>query len=222
MKTKTGNRRIAKSDGKIWIKICGITRLCDALRVKEFGFDAIGFVFAKSPREIKAKAAREIIGRTGNSVAKVGVFVNEEISTVKFIDKYCELDYLQFHGDEGPDYIAKFGAKAIKAFSVDENFEIGAIKDYPQKAIFLLDAAFEGLRGGTGKTCDWQKASEAANSYEVILAGGLNAENAVEAVRKVKPSGIDISSGVEIAKGIKNSKKMIELKNAFNSYSNKG
>lgn len=198
------------------IKICGISNLEDAELAVELGADALGFVFAESPRHISAEVARAIIQSLPPFVSKVGVFVNEEERKVKEIAAICQLDALQFHGEESADYCQKFEQKAIKAFRVGQDFDLSILGQYKVDA-YLLDTFAPDAYGGTGKIFDWNIAVEAKKYGRIILSGGLNPENVVEAVRLVQPYAVDVSSGVEAEPGKKDPARM---KTFFESIAN--
>ena len=199
----------------VWVKICGITNIEDALRVVELGADALGFVFyEKSPRKITKEKAKEIIDKIQTvkpRVVKVGLFVDELEERVNEITSYCNFDILQFHGDETPNYCKKFPQKIIKAFKIKDKESLVNIPKY-EVDYYLLDAYSEELPGGTGKTFNWDLAKEAKEfGKPIILSGGLNPENIIEALKKVLPFGVDVSSGVELFPGQKDHKKLEEF-----------
>ncbi len=195
-----------------WIKICGITDIKDALKVVELGADALGFVFyEKSPRKITKEKAKEIIDSLPKGVVKVGLFVDELEEKVNEITSYCNFDILQFHGDETPDYCKKFPQKIIKAFRIKDKESLANIPKY-EVDYYLLDAYSEAAPGGTGRTFNWNLAKEAKEfGKPIILSGGLNPENIIEALEKVSPFGVDVSSGVELSPGKKDQKKLKEF-----------
>ena len=183
------------------VKICGITNEADAAAAVEAGADALGFVFyPKSPRAITKEAARDIIAGLPPFVTTVGVFVNGVADMVKDIKEFCRLDKLQLHGQEGPEYCAGFPGGVIKAIRIKDAGDIDRLKEYNVGA-FLLDAFVEGKPGGTGTTFDWSIAVEAKRYGRIILSGGLTPENVAEAVERVAPYAVDVSSGVELANG---------------------
>jgi len=195
-----------------WIKICGITNIKDAKEVTKLGADALGFIFyEKSPRKITKEKAREIIGSLPKGIVKVGLFVDELEERVNEITSYCNFDILQFHGDETPDYCKKFPQKIIKAFRIRDKESLVDIPKY-EVDYYLLDAYSEELPGGTGRTFNWDLAKEAKKfGRPIILSGGLNPENIIEAIEKVSPFGVDVSSGVELYPGKKDHKKLEEF-----------
>lgn len=187
------------------VKICGITNLKDALAACSCGADAIGFVFAKSPRRVSPAAARSIIKKLPPYLVTVGVFVNEDKGEVRKIAADCGLNCLQFHGDETPGYCNYFKDKykIIKAVRVRDNDSLAGLGRYNIDA-FLLDTYVEGKRGGTGVKFNWNLAVKAKRyGKPVILAGGIRAGNVREAIKKVSPYAIDVSSAIEKAPGKK-------------------
>lgn len=191
------------------VKICGITSGEDALAAVDAGADALGFMFyAPSPRCVTRETAARIIHQLPPFVAKVGVFVNPTVEEVQQAMAECGLDTLQFHGEEPPEFCRQFGLKALKAFRVQGPETLGVLPDYSD-VTWLLDSFVAGTRGGTGNIFNWEIAAQAGKlGGRIILAGGLTAENAAEAVRKVRPYGLDVSSGVESAPGRKDAAKV--------------
>lgn len=190
-------------------KICGITSHDDAFCAVEAGAHALGFVFfEKSPRHVPLKTAADICAALPPFVSRVGVFVDELEYTIEKHLSECGLDTLQFHGDEPPGFCQKFSARSIKAFRIRSADDLRALDEYDTDA-WLLDAHSEAARGGTGTTFDWGLALEAVKKGRpVILSGGLNPENVPDAIRKVRPYGVDVSSGVESAPGKKDHDKV--------------
>lgn len=191
------------------VKICGITRDADALAAVAAGADALGFVFwEQSPRWLSTRAAAEIIRQIPVTVIKVGVFVNAAPEAVRRAISECGLDLLQFHGDESPDYCVQFGMRTMKAFRIRDADSLCALPAYRTDA-WLLDAFVPGQRGGSGATFNWALAVAARElGRPVFLAGGLTPQNVAEAVRQVRPYGVDVSSGVESAPGKKDAEKV--------------
>jgi phosphoribosylanthranilate isomerase len=191
------------------VKICGITNAPDALAAVDAGADMIGLMFyEKSPRHITLKAAREIARQIPPFVAKVGVFVNAPHDRVVRAIGECGLNLLQFHGEETPEYCVQFGLMSLKAFRLRD---AGCLKSLPayQTDAWLLDTYAPGAPGGTGKIFNWDLAVEAKRfGRPIFLAGGLTPENVGEAVRKVQPYAVDVSSGVESAPGKKDRDKV--------------
>ncbi len=189
------------------IKVCGLTDPLEAKAVAEAGADAIGLVFAKSPRKIDPNMAREIIQNLPPMVQTVGVFVDESSEKIRQIVDYCGLDLVQLHGEETPEACKDLAPRAIKAWQIRTMADIQALLPYQEVVkAFLLDAWSPGAHGGTGETFDWSIAIEAKKvlSRPIILAGGLKPENVAQAVKQVRPWGVDVSSGVENAPGKKN------------------
>jgi phosphoribosylanthranilate isomerase len=189
------------------IKICGITDFEDARTAVELGADFIGFVFASSPRQVTPETARAIIGRLPEAVEKVGVFAGENADKVIGIAGFCGLDWLQFHGDETPDYCRRFEQKVIKAVRIKDIDSLVGLDRYEADA-FLLDTFSDDRLGGTGRVFDWRIAVEAKRFGRIFLAGGLDPDNVADAVRLVKPYAVDVSSGVESSPGKKSREKM--------------
>lgn len=190
------------------VKICGITSPADALAAAEAGADALGFMFyPPSPRFISNAAACEIIRELPPFIARVGVFVDPTEEQVRQAIAETGIDALQFHGNETPDFCRRFGLKTLKAFRVRDAESLRETITFTAEA-WLLDSYVAGQLGGTGARFNWDLATEAAQRHCVILAGGLTPENAAEAVRKVRPYGLDVSSGVESAPGRKDTAKV--------------
>ena len=190
------------------IKICGITNVEDALYAVGLGVDALGFVFyPKSPRYIQPQEAAKIIAQLPSFTSTVGLFVNETQVSVDETLAACPLDVLQFHGQESAAFCAQQSRRVIKALAVRQRDDIKHLADYA--CDILLDApAPQGIHGGTGETFDWHLLSELQTSQALILAGGLKPDNVKEAVQIRKWYALDVSSGVELKKGIKSKEKM--------------
>lgn len=192
------------------VKICGITSIADALTAQRAGADAVGFVFAKSPRRVSAPTARAIAKKLGPEILKVGVFVNASSAVVSRTAKYCGLDAVQLHGDETPAVVRALRAKGIvviKAFRVKKAKDLVQTRRFTADAI-LLDTAVPGARGGTGQRFDWAILRKFRSKTPVIVSGGLNGRNVKELLGQYKPFGVDVSSGVERSPGVKNTKEM--------------
>ncbi len=187
----------------IKIKICGITNLDDALFAAECGADALGFIFyKKSPRYVAPEKAAEIVNHLPPFITPVAVVVNEREEKIRNLQFTTGIKVLQFHGDERPEFCERFANRVIKSFQVKDKESLENMAHYHVNA-FLLDSYKEGLRGGTGVAFDWHLAVVAKTFGRVILAGGLNPENVVEAVKLVQPYAVDVSGGVEKEPGIK-------------------
>lgn len=186
------------------VKICGITRLQDLHAACDAGADALGFVFyEKSPRYVSIAAAAALLRELPPFVQSVGLFVNAEPAFIEAVLQAVPLDLLQFHGDERPADCARFGRPYIKAERVNRESDLlKCATDFDAARGLLLDAWVPGVPGGTGERFDWSLIPPAL-SKPVILSGGLTPDNVAEAVRRVRPWAVDVSSGVEVTKGIK-------------------
>ena len=196
------------------IKICGITREEDLAVAVAAGADALGFVFyPPSPRYVAPQRAARLLAGVPAFVTRVGLFVNEPAEAVRAVLAQASLDLLQFHGDEDAAYCAAFGKPWIKAARVKAGFDLleyaSAFADAPGVCGLLLDAHVEGYGGG-GQTFDWSLIPQSL-PLPVILSGGLHPGNVAEAVRRVRPWAVDVSSGVESARGIKDAQKITEF-----------
>ena len=184
----------------------------DALAAAHFGADALGFVFATSPRKVSAESAREIIKTLPPFVKTVGVFVDEDPERVSSIAARCGLDILQFHGSESVGYCNSFNRRVIKAVRMQSRDELKNLSNYVDVVDgLLLDTYVPNKLGGTGITFDWELAVEARKYGRIILAGGLNPENVAAAIRMVKPYAVDASSGLERSPGVKDHEKMAQF-----------
>jgi phosphoribosylanthranilate isomerase len=191
------------------IKICGITRGQDAVTAAELGAHAVGLMFYEdSPRFVSVDQANKVIGVLPPFVTRVGVFVNPVEQQVHLILGALRLDLLQFHGDETPQFCARFGLPYIKAVRVRKGMDLlqYAFRYHDAKGL-LLDAHSESAYGGTGEAFDWSLIPGNL-PLPIILSGGLNAANVARAIRQVRPWAVDVSSGVESAKGIKDAAKI--------------
>jgi phosphoribosylanthranilate isomerase len=186
------------------VKICGITRLQDLHAACDAGADALGFVFyEKSPRHVSIAAAAALLRELPPFVQSVGLFVNAEPAFIESVLQAVPLDLLQFHGEERPADCARFGRPYIKAERVNRESDLlKCVADFDAARGLLLDAFVPGMPGGTGERFDWSLIPPALPK-PVILSGGLTPDNVAEAVRRVRPWAVDVSSGVEVAKGIK-------------------
>lgn len=190
-------------------KICGITRVEDALVAAEHGADAIGLVFyEKSPRAVDLSRAQEILRALPPFVTSVGLFVNAPRAEIERLLREVPLDLLQFHGDETAQECEGFGRPYIKALRVRPELPIREqCAAYPGAAGILLDSYVPGVPGGTGEAFDWSLVPSGLDK-PVILAGGLDAQSVAEAIVRVRPYAVDVSGGVELAKGIKDPQKV--------------
>lgn len=194
------------------VKICGITNEADAVHAVAAGADALGFVlYRHSPRYIEPTIARRIIAGLPPFVLTVGVFVNEEVATVRRLMDECGLSLAQLHGDEPASYCQSLGRPALKALRLKDRGSFLSLAEFQGRANvrgFVIDAFSEQAYGGTGRTADWTLAAEAARAAPVLLAGGLTPLNVAEAIERVRPYGVDVSSGVEAQPGKKDPAKV--------------
>jgi phosphoribosylanthranilate isomerase len=187
----------------IFVKICGITRAQDAELAGRLGAAAIGFVFwPGSPRYVAPDVAKIIAAEVPPDVMKVGVFVDEDLVAVRNVMDVVGLDVAQLHGKETPDYCRTLGRKVFKTVAMGGG-DVVNVAQFDSDVVLLVDAHDPERRGGTGRTVDWDAAREIAERRPTILAGGLNAANIRLALRSVRPYGVDVSSGVESAPGMK-------------------
>jgi len=191
------------------IKICGITREQDLQATVAAGADALGFVFYdKSPRNIAPQRAAELLRALPPFVTSVGLFVDPSEGMVREVLAQVPLDVLQFHGDESPEFCAQFGRPYLKAIRVRPGVDlVECASRYAAAQGLLLDAYVDGVQGGTGESFDWALIPREL-SLPVILSGGLHPANVALAVRAVRPYAVDVSSGVEASKGIKDAAKV--------------
>ena len=191
------------------IKICGIKTVTDAVAAMDAGADLIGFNFyPKSPRYVEVGMCRNIMSvvRQDGRAQSVGVFVNASVAEIVATMETLGLNIAQLHGDETSEMLNQLDGKGFKAFrGIPESVDGFARSGSPA---FLVDASVKGLYGGSGVTADWDGAAELAKKYPLLLAGGLTPENVAEAVRRVKPWGVDVASGVESAPGEKDARKI--------------
>ncbi len=194
---------------RIRIKFCGITRASDAAIAVALGVDALGFVFhPASPRNIEPAEARAIIRSLPAFVSAVGLFVDAPLTKVHEIVGQTGLSLVQFHGEESPAYCEDYGRTYVKAVRVKDRHSVtDAARDYDGASALLLDTWHPQLAGGTGEAFDWSLVP-AERAMPIILAGGLNSANVARAIRDVAPFAVDVSGGIEQAKGLKDSAKM--------------
>jgi len=184
------------------VKICGITNLDDALAAVECGADALGFVFATSPRQVTAEVAREIVDGLPPFICKVGVFVSSDLKKVEDTLASCHLDLAQLHGDEGPGYCAALFPRAIKVFTTKNMPSDKELRRY-RVAAYMLDIDKGTAFKSSKQTELWQLAHRLGDYGPVILAGGLTPSNVSEAIKIARPYAVDVSSGVETKPGKK-------------------
>ena len=191
-------------------KVCGITNPKDGAFAAESGADAIGLVFAESPRKVSVEEAQEIVAALPEGVLKVGVFVNEEPEEVLRIVREVGLDYAQLHGDETPETVTVLregGVKVMKALRVRDEGSLAALEGYGADLV-MLDAWSKKAQGGTGERFDWTLAKSLKGRGNIVVSGGLNPENVREAISFFEPYGVDASSSLEEAPGKKNEERV--------------
>lgn len=198
------------------VKICGITNREDAAMVVEAGADALGFVFVPgTPRVVSAESAADIVRQLPPFITRVGLFADEEAGRVHDVLGQTGIETVQFHGDESPEYCRSFRdrVRVVKAFRIRGPETLERMSDYTGSVdAFLLDAWAPGALGGTGIRFDWSlMMGGRPRGAPLVLAGGLNPENVAEAVRRVRPFAVDVSSGVERAPGKKDPSKVCEF-----------
>ncbi|HUL94526.1 MAG TPA: phosphoribosylanthranilate isomerase [Usitatibacter sp.] len=193
------------------VKICGLREPEHARVAAEAGADAVGVVFHKpSPRYVEPAAAAAVVAALPPYVTAVGLFVNEPADSLRAILARVRLDLLQFQGDEEPDFCASFGIPFVRAVPMEEGADLVELSlRFSRARALLLDAHVPGERGGTGRTFDWSRIPKLP--MPVILSGGLTAENVGQAVREVRPWAVDVSSGVERSRGVKDPGKIVEF-----------
>lgn len=191
------------------VKICGITRFEDGLAAARAGAFAIGLVFyASSPRCVTPAKAAEIIRALPPDITTVGLFVNATAEAVRAALAEAPVELLQFHGEEMPEFCRQFGRPYVKAVRMGPEVDLlQYVRAYHDAKALLLDTFVAGLQGGSGVTFDWSLIPRDL-ALPVILSGGLTAENVTDAVRRVRPLAVDVSSGVESARGIKDASKI--------------
>lgn len=191
------------------VKICGITRVEDALAAAHCGAHAIGLVFYRpSPRYIEPEAAARIVRALPPFVTSVGLFVDADEEEVRAVSTRARVNALQFHGSETPEFCARFDMPYLKAVRVKPDLDLlQYARDFEGAKALLLDAFQDGLHGGTGATFDWSLVPPFL-PLPIVLSGGLDPHNVAEAIRMLKPWAVDVSSGVESAKGIKDAHKI--------------
>jgi phosphoribosylanthranilate isomerase len=201
------------------VKICGITRVDDALAAVGAGAGALGFiVWPGSPRFIDPFRARKIVSALPPFITAVGVFVNQPLEYVNGVASLVRLGAVQLHGDETTGFASAITVPIIKAIPLAAAGE-AAVAEWPAATTLLLDVHDPVKRGGTGRTIDWTAAAAVAARRHVLLAGGLTPDNVADAVARVRPFGIDVSSGVERAPGIKDHQRLRALFEALHDHS---
>jgi len=209
------------------VKICGVKNITDAKFAQEAGADALGFNFANSPRHVSSEQAHSIIAELPEDIVKVGLFVNSSLEDILSCVEVSGINAIQLHGDESPEFVAQLKdalpslagvdsgwPRLVKAFRLRNEADLTQLEHYQAVDAFLVDAYVEGVPGGTGQKADWELAKQAGEYNRLLLlAGGLNPENVIEAIAQVQPFGVDVSSGVEIAPGVKNYAKISDFIN---------
>jgi phosphoribosylanthranilate isomerase len=199
----------------MFVKVCGITRLEDAAAAVGAGARALGFVFwPESPRFIDPYRAHAIVAKLPPFITPVGLFVNQSHEYVTGVASLVRLGAVQLHGDESVGFAESIRHPLIKALTLGDRIEA-----WPARMRVLLDAHDPARRGGTGRTIDWTAAAAIASARPILLAGGITPENVAEAVARVRPFGIDVSSGVERSPGIKDHNKINALFEALHATS---
>ena len=191
------------------VKICGFTRVEDAVCAARSGVDAIGLVFyPPSPRNVGIEQAAKIVNALPAFVSVVALFVDERESRIREVLERVSIDCLQFHGDEPAEACRQYGRRYMKAVRMQDGIDISSLAlQYHDAAGLLLDAYHPGTKGGTGSGFDWNRIPEHC-ALPIVLAGGLDQHNARQAVQTVRPYALDVSSGVEAEKGVKDALKM--------------
>jgi phosphoribosylanthranilate isomerase len=202
------------------IKICGLTNLEDASLASNLGADAVGFVFAESPRKVSPELVQEIIESLPPFITKVGVFADHDPDIVKRIYHFCKLNVIQLHGNETEAYVSALPLPCIRTYRVRDDTVIDRIRN-DRPAYFLLETYDEASLGGTGRRFDWDIGARAARLGNVILAGGLCASNVREALERVGPYGVDVSSGVEARPGKKDPGRLREFIQEVRNWDNR-
>jgi phosphoribosylanthranilate isomerase len=189
-----------------FVKVCGITNAGDARVAADAGADAVGFIFAESPRRVGVEEARTISVALPENVARVGVFVDKEPEEILGISREVGLDLAQLHGDESPETVTAVregGVKVMKALRIKDATSLEELDGY-EADLFLLDAYSETARGGTGERFDWEVAKSVRGRDNIVVSGGLGPENVREALEFFEPYGVDASSSLEDGPGKKN------------------
>ncbi len=192
------------------IKFCGITRLEDFQAAQVLGVDALGLVFCpQSPRAIDVQQARTLIDHCGPFITSVGLFMNQDAGTISGVLEQVPVDLLQFHGTESEQFCASFGRPYVKSIAMGSLTNELSESSYPSASALLLDSNELGQPGGSGKQFNWQTVPKL--DRPLILAGGLDSTNVGDAIKQLRPYAVDVSSGIEFAKGIKDINKMSEF-----------
>ena len=181
-----------------WVKLCGCTSAADVALAAHCGADAFGMIFAPSPRRITFEAAEEIARRLPPKITPVAVFVNPSEDDVDGVRELFPTAFLQFSGEETPEFVTRYGERAIKAIHIDDlTVNVKERCDRYAGAFVLFDARQDGMAGGTGRTFDWDQVGAIAKERRVIVAGGLTPENVRECIARAHPFGVDVRTGIE-------------------------
>lgn len=189
------------------VKICGLTNVDDALAAVDLGVDMVGFVFAPSTRQVTRETVAGIVERLPSGVSTVGVFVDAPLEEVQETMRVCDLSLAQLHGSESPEFCQAVGPQVMKSFRVKDDSVLDLMPRYEVQA-YLLDGYDPVLKGGAGRTFDWEIARTAQAYGRIVLSGGLTEENVRTAVAYVKPYAVDVCSGVEGRPGVKDHARM--------------
>lgn len=199
------------------IKICGITRLEDALICEKLGADAIGYIFyEKSKRYIKPEDAGKISEKLSSFVSKVGVFVNESAENINRTSKIAGLNAVQLQGDESVELLEQINVPVIKGFRVDDNFDYGVLNSFKNYGM-LLDSRSDNEYGGTGHSFNWERIPVEFR-HKIILAGGVSSDNIEFIMKEIDPAAVDVSSSLEVSPGVKDHNEIIKFINKINDY----
>lgn len=197
-----------KNISDIKIKICGITNIEDARAASDLGADALGFIFYReSKRYVDPETVKDIISELPPFITKVGVFVKSDLNEIQSIKEKTGIDIAQLHGDETPEFCCSIPFKVIKVIRVKDKSDIGQVAQYPDQDI-LFDTYSDKEYGGTGENFNWELLKDLSLSGNLILSGGLNPDNVLDAVKIVRPYAVDVSSGVESEPGKKDYEKI--------------
>lgn len=190
------------------IKICGITNMEDAQAAADYGADALGFIFYKeSKRYVDPEVAKSIVSALPPFIATVGVFVNHDLGEISRIKETTGIQVAQLHGDETPEFASSLPIEVIKVIRVKDKSDLDKVAQYSGQAI-LFDTYSDKEYGGTGESFDWKILNNLSSEKKVVLSGGLNPENVLEAIQIVRPYAVDVSSGVEDTPGKKDHTKI--------------
>jgi phosphoribosylanthranilate isomerase len=190
------------------IKICGITNMEDAQAAADYGADALGFIFYKeSKRYVDPEVAKSIVSALPPFITTVGVFVNHDLGEISRIKETTGIQVAQLHGDETPEFASSLPIEVIKVIRVKDKSDLDKVAQYSGQAI-LFDTYSDKEYGGTGESFDWKILNNLSSEKKVVLSGGLNPENVLEAIQIVRPYAVDVSSGVEDTPGKKDHTKI--------------